>query len=119
MKHHLLSSYDEFLLINSLPGEKHKIKASFNKANRVILINELLFSSFNSDNFSGKDYALPISMEFFSWKTSHSKKNLKNLRYYIDSLIGNDQLIYKLIKRENWIITQKISWTLKEKFEFF
>ena len=128
MKHHLLCSYDEFLLIYCLPchKKKPKINAIFDKKNRVTLINEIvLFDSYDSETFIGKDFAFPISMEFFLEKDSHSKKNLKNQKIkipivafskahnlskklsesedgnYIESLIGSIEFINKLKDCEN------------------
>ena len=47
--------------------------------NRITIINEKnLFEDKESEKLCGKNNALPISMEFFHEKDSHSKKNFKN-----------------------------------------
>ena len=85
MKHHLLSNYENIVfIIYENPYNNLDRKASQDKKNNITLINEKsLFNEKDSETLIGKDNALPISMEFFHEKDSHSKKNLKNL--YIDS----------------------------------
>ena len=127
MKYHLLISYEDFLFIYfEPPNQDIHVKASHNISNRVTLINErVLFDSNHSENFVGKDHALPISMECFHEKDSHGKKNLKNLRIespiicyrrefgcsvqlkqsedgkFLESLIGNEDFIDELKNAKN------------------
>ena len=127
MKYKLLISYDEFLLIYYQPSKKNsKIHASFDKKNRITLINErILFDANDSEYLEGKNNAFPITMEFFLEKDSHSKKCLKNLKIkipivcykydisrslfleelengrFIESLIGNQEFIDELKKSDN------------------
>ena len=81
MKNHLLSNYENFLfIIYENPIGNLDIKACENKKNKITLINEKsLFNSCNSEKLTGKNNALPITMEFFHEKYSHSKKCLKKL----------------------------------------
>ena len=127
MKYHLLISYDDFLLIYYQPPKKNsKIHASFSTKNRITLINErIIFDANDSEYLEGKNNALPISMEFFHEKDSHSKKSLKNLKIkspivcykydinrsmileesedgrFIESLIGSQEFIDELKKSDN------------------
>ena len=81
MKHHLLINYENFVFVYYESSGKYCENALFYKPNRVTFINEgSLFNSNYSKSYHGKDFALPISMEFFHEKDSHSKKSLKNLR---------------------------------------
>ena len=76
MKYHLLINYDDFIFIYNEPS-KNGISNNYNnnKRNRVTFINERqLFNGNNSEYFKGKDKALPISIELFNKKDSHSKQ---------------------------------------------
>ena len=82
IKYHLLKSYEDFLLINSeSPKGTFRTNDSFNKENRVTVINErILFDDDGSEYFLGKNKAFPIFMEFFHEKFSNSKISLKNFK---------------------------------------
>ena len=125
MKYHLLMNYDNFIFINSKkPNKYFKINAEQDNLNRITFINELcLFGTNSSEHLTGKNYALPISIEFFHEKDSHSKKGFKNLRIesplicycnkkiikrdepedgkFIESLIGDITFIKTLKESEN------------------
>ena len=100
----------------------------------ITLINEKsLFNEKDSETLSGKDNALPISMEFFHEKDSHSKKNLKNLYTesplycykdnqidvlseaedgrFIESIIGENNFILELKNPKN-----KLGDLMKEEY---
>ena len=81
MKKHLLLNYENFLFINYEESDTIlDIKAFQNSKNKITIINEKsLFNCGYSESLTGKDNALPISMEFFHEKDFHSKKSLKNL----------------------------------------
>ena len=120
MKNHLLLSYENFIFINYEESQLlYETKASQNTKNRITFINEKsLFNCTFSENLYGETNALPISMEFFHEKDSHSKKSLKNLHIispiycfkfnrneklkfpedgkFVESIIGEDLLILTL-----------------------
>ena len=124
MKYHLIMNYDNFIFINNKkPKINDKFNAEQDRSNRITYINELcLFNAESSEYFTGKNTALPIFMEFFHEKDSHSKKYFKNLKinsptvYYTDethirdepkdgkfiqSLIGDENFIKNLKDHEN------------------
>jgi len=82
MKNHLLYNYENFILIifeNSYQSSYKR--AAQDRPNRITIINEKsIFENNCSEYLCDKNNALPISMEFFHEKDSHSKKLFKNLK---------------------------------------
>ena len=142
MKNHLLSNYDNFLFIFYENHYHDSIrKACQNIPNRITCINEKsIFNRKDSQMLNGKDNALPISIEFFHEKDSHSKKNLKNAHStspvyccknsdidvleepedgkFIESIIGNKALISDLKNPANNLgELMKVEYFIKDNFE--
>ena len=103
MKNHLLSSYENFLFIDyENTYDENERKASQNPQNGITIINEkALFNCNKSEELSGANNALPISMEFFHEKDSHSKKNLKNLHIISPIYCIKNNEIIKLNEAED------------------
>ena len=103
MKNHLLSSYENFLFIDyENTYDENETKASQNPQNGITIINEKsLFDMNFSEELSGPNFALVISMEFFHEKDSHSKKNLKNLHIKSPIYCIKNNKIVKLNEAED------------------
>ena len=142
MKNHLLYNYENFILIvyeNSY-NSSYK-RGSQDKPNRITIINEKnLFENNYSEQLCDKNNALPISMEFFHEKDSHSKKLFKNLKIqsplfcykynridileepedgrFIESIIGDKDFIALLKNFKNNLgELMKVEYFIGEDFE--
>ena len=142
MKNHLLYNYENFILIINENSYKNSFKrAAQDKPNRITIINEKnLFDNAHSELLCNKDNALPISMEFFHEKDSHSKKHFKNLKIksplfcykynrieileesedgkFIESIIGDEYFISNLKNYKNKLgELMRVEYFVGEDFE--